>query len=69
MSPEACLGPSQISMTKPFLQNFSKCEQIGRKIHKKFRQIYLKFIIYCSHKGFYDRTFFYFVNTDSSCFF
>ena len=43
------------SMIKPFLQDLSKFEQIAPKILKKFRQIYLRFIIYCSHKGFYDR--------------
>ena len=35
---------------------FARFEQIALNILKKFRQIYLRFIIYCSHKGFYDRT-------------
>ena len=50
------------SMIKSFLQDLSKFEQIAPKILKKFRQIYLRFIIYCSHKGFYDQTVFH--NTD-----
>ena len=35
---------------------FARFEQIALNILKKFRQIYLRSIIYCSHKGFYDRT-------------
>ena len=35
---------------------FARFEQIALNILKKFRQLYLRFIIYCSHKGFYDRT-------------
>ena len=50
--PEAYLGPYQRSMML-FFENWSL----------NFR-IYLRFIIYCSHKGFYDRT--VYNNTNSS---
>ena len=33
-----------------------------------FFEIYLRIIIYCPHKGFYDSTVFHFMSTVSSCF-
>ena len=32
---------------------------MSQKFSKKFRQMCLRFIIYCTHKGFYNRTVFY----------
>ena len=46
------------SIMESFLQDLNKFEQIAPKILKKFCQIYLRFILYCSDKSFYDRTVF-----------
>ena len=53
------------SLMESFLQDLSKFEQIASKILKTLHQSYLRFIIYRSHKSFYDRTVLH--NTDFSC--
>ena len=61
-SPQAYLGLYQTSMMMFFVAKLELIEQIGPKILKKFREIYLRLIIHCPHKGFYDHIAFHFLN-------
>ena len=55
------------TLSNIYMEIFEAFQETGSKILKNVRQIYLRFIIYCSRKCFYDRTVFH--NTGSSCIF